>query len=144
MTCPSKEILTVVRTERDGTQPHATLIGANAKANEFFGRKSGTTIAGTDLKDILAILSGWMDQHDFDAFCSEQMGLYDNLRRSEELYATIPMKINQKHPYPSIRGREFLPIAIAYGKPEEIAGKIIEYAVIMYLDLDSVRGATAV
>lgn len=139
--CPSKEILTVIRAETHNSDLRAKLVGANERANEFFARRSGTSIVGLDISEIFDTLSQWMEPVDFKRFLKDQERMHSVVPKGEEIYAIAPMKINNNHPVERFRGRNFLPISIAYSGPEHTEGKIVEYFLILYLDLGDVREA---
>jgi len=112
--CPSKEIMTVVRIEarRDGQR--AEIVASNAKADELFGRRSGLTIVGTSQEDLVRLLAPWMDSDDHEKFVNEQRELVRKAKEGAELFATVPIKLNSRHPVHHLRGRKFLPITVAY------------------------------
>lgn len=139
--CPSKEIFTIVKIEKGEFIQRSTIVRANARADEFFGRRSGETIIGLDAARLFEICAHWMEPGDFKRFLSDQVKLSAAFERGEEIYATVPIKINQKHPVERMRGRRFLPITIAYSYPEELSGTQAVYAVVMYLDLNNVSKA---
>jgi hypothetical protein len=149
MDCPSKEIMTVVKFERGDFGFRSTIVGANDHANDFYGRRSGLTIIGSDPDHLFNILERWMEPDDFERLKADQMLKGEAMIRGEEIYASAPIKINDKHPMERMRGHNFLPITIAYSYPEEQVGKTVEYFLVMYLDLKHVltaikdRAATA-
>ena len=56
-------------------------------------------------EDIFKLLEKWMNPDDFKALYDEQVNLHENLNLGEEIYATIPLKLNANHPLPHFRGR---------------------------------------
>lgn len=133
--CPSKEILTVIRTETDGTEFRAQLVGANEHANDFFGRRKGISMVGADLTEIFETISQWIEPKDFKQFLDDQKRLDAAVQSGEELYASVPMKIGENHPMRRFRGGNFLPISIAYSGSERIEQKSFEYFLIIYLEV---------
>jgi hypothetical protein len=80
-----------------------------------------------------------MEPGNFDRFLEDQERMRCAVSSGEEIYANVPIKINNTHPIEKFRGRSFLPISIAYSGPEHTEGKTIEYFLILYLDLDDIR-----
>jgi len=138
MECSSKEILTLLKIKEEEGNTKVTVVGANARANEFFGRRRGKSIIGSTTEDLFDILSHWMDPDSFNNFVADQHNLSIALSRGEELYASVPMLINDRHPLEGFRGHSFIPITIAYSDLERSLSKTIEYFVVMYLDLHEV------
>lgn len=139
MDCPSKEILTVVRVGYRGEEQTATIIGANANANRFYGRIANRSIVGTSLGLIFdSIMPQWMSEDDLRRFIEDQRRMMEAIRRGEEIYASVPFKINQKHPNKDFRGGMYLPITIAYSNPEQQGDRRIEDYLVLYLRLDEV------
>jgi hypothetical protein len=137
--CPSKEILTVVKAETDESGMKLKLVGTNERANDFFARRKGTSIVGIDTSELLNTLSQWMEPGDFDRFLKDQERMGRAVSSGEEIYAIVPIKINNTHPIERFRGRNFLPISIAYSYPEHTEGKTVDYFLILYLDLDDIH-----
>ena len=108
---------------------------------EFYGKRSGLTIAGTPVDEVFGILAQWMAPEDHSALVQEQKELFEKAREGQELYATIPIKLNNKHPIPRLRGRQFLPITIAYSKPDVMADRQVDYSLVIYVDLVEVYKA---
>lgn len=141
--CPSKEILTVVRMETSDEQQIATLIGANDCANRFYARIANATIIGTELSEIFThILPQWIDKDDLTSYLSDQKRMLEAVKRGEEIYASIPMKINNKHPNRAFRGRSYLPITIAYSNPIQRDYAQIEDYLVLYLNIDEILSTT--
>lgn len=139
MTCPSKEILTVVRMDMSAVPPRAVIVGANAHANEFYGLRAGATIIGKTYQELCEILTQWIDQDDFTRFLNDQSVLFDKFRRREEIYASVPIIINQAHPVERYRGRRFLPITLAYTSPMLGKKETAEDALVAYLNVDEIN-----
>ena len=53
----------------------------------------------------------------------------------EEIYAKVPFRINQNHPI-RVRGRSYLPITIAYSRPQMEQGIVVEDYLVHYVRLD--------
>ena len=66
-----------------------------------------------------------MDPDLFNNFVTDQQKLSEALARGEELYASIPMSINDLHPIEGFRGHSFIPVTIAYSGLET-KGKRLE------------------
>jgi hypothetical protein len=134
--CPSKEMLTLVRIVSRGDGQEATIIAANEMANRFYGRMAGRSVAGTSLEDLFTkTLSQWMDSQDFDRFVADQGRMLAAVKRGEEIYAKVPFRINQNHPI-RVRGRSYLPITIAYSRPQMEQGIVVEDYLVHYVRLD--------
>jgi hypothetical protein len=137
--CPSKEMLTLVRVVSRPDSLEATIIAANERANQIFGRMAGKSIIGTSLADIFGqVLPQWMDGDDIRRFTADQERMLAAVKRGEEIYARIPFRINQNHPHRDFRGRAYLPVTIAYSQPRTDHGVAVEDFLVLYAALHDI------
>jgi hypothetical protein len=55
-----------------------------------------------------------MDSDDHEKIVNEQRELVRKPKEGAELFATVPIALNSRHPVHHLRGRKFLPITVAY------------------------------
>ena len=135
--CPSKEILTLIRVVSRPDNQEATIIAANERANQFYGRMAGKSIVGTSLDDVFGkVLPQWMEGDDVRRFTTDQERMLAAVKRGEEIYARVPFRINQNHPQRDFRGRAYLPVTIAYSQPQTDQGVAVEDYLVLYIALN--------
>lgn len=141
MTYHSKEILTVIRAKSEnGHVVHGTVIGANLVALRYFGFRPNQAdrLIGQPSGFLLERLENWMDQEHFCEFIADQERVYANIDRGYELYAKVPMIIDERHPFEELHRRRFMPITLAHSEPVIIDGKRIEDILVGYFDIDHI------
>lgn len=135
--CPSKEVLTLVRAVSRSDLLQSTIIAANERANRFYGRMAGKSVVGLTLHEILTtILPQWVDSEDLSRFVADQERIMAGIKRCEEIYAKVPIRINGNHPISEVRGNAYLPITLAYSQSGMDQGPGIEDYLIIYVRLE--------
>ena len=128
----STAVLTV---KTDGTLRDVTLRDVSTRANEFFGKRpESKELVGKTGKDLMRILSNWMDTADYKAFEKDQGRVFEQYGKDQDAFAKVPVVFNSEHP--KHKNGVFLPVIVSLGPVEKKNSKSSEQWIqIDYLDV---------
>ena len=111
----------------------ADLFRLNPRAYRLFGYASEPEHLTT--ADLLQRVSLWVNPHDLYEFQQDQMRLVENLILGLECLASVPLRINDQHPYHEFRGQSFMPIIVAFSGKFAIQEHVEELIFVTYINL---------
>ena len=82
----------------------------------------------------MVILREYMNKDDYDKFVDDQRRVQDMLKRDQYVRANVPMRINETHPYPEFRNKEYFPV-VALSSERTQRKSHGQYLTVLYLDL---------
>jgi len=131
----SSQPLTAVLLATDPTgNSTARVRAASPEANRFYGYEPGTKkLIDSDLPKLLSHLRTWMDDDDYKAFEKEQIEIGQAAAQGIPKFATVPIRLNNKHPFPALRHRAFLPMVLGVTAPTPEG--TTNYTIVLYLDV---------
>jgi hypothetical protein len=127
----SSTIVRVIRQE--GSVISADLFRANPRAYRFFGYASEPEHLA--MADLLQRVSLWVNPHDLHEFRLDQMRLGENLILGLECHASVPLRINDRHPYHEFRDQSFMPIIVAFSGKFAIHEHVEELIFVTYINI---------